>query len=684
MKKLFKKSLAKRILPLVLPALLLASGNFVSCAADTSDDSGDSNTTQTSNPTETTSSPTQTNSPTSNDSEEEPYVDVTGSATSTVTPASDENADIQILMCGDSIMRTYTAGAGDETGWGQTLQFYFDTGVYVNNDYSNGGRSSKSFYYEEGRWNKIKEILTERQAAGKKSYVFINFGHNDQKYSKNGSTFMNYATYASENPDGWADVTYTKESNVIDSYDPSTAPDNGTYKDFLKKYIDEAKALGATPVIFSPFVRCYYSNGEISEKGCHKISEAYSDESAARGDYPAAAKAVAEENGVAYVDMTALSKAYVERACAAGKEKFVYWPEDTTHACTLGALKISEMVVNAMKGIDGLSDLTSHCITPDPRIIVRSNSLDFGRMYPGNTKVESFKVSAFNATSGKITIKAPKGYTVSDSEAGTFAETLEIETSADYLGTDVYVKFAPTKVTDYNYNLQISHTSITPDFGNSPCGSLSGSILLVALTGAGKQAPANGQEYTVTWPMIDGKTFSYTANVDPEGTVSPSVATISSGLKESSVKADYRNNVYRARFCSNKNIWPGVKTDDMYVEFKLPAGSANVVVNQISLELASSGTGGMRWDILYSTNDDFSSPVTIVTGGQGEAIDMDGATSKKANDVLTEFKSEGDMGMSIAGKTLTIRVYPYMKSEDSNPSGRQIMFGDVKINGTLQ
>ena len=122
----------------------------------------------------------------------------------------------------------------------------------------------------------------------------------------------------------------------------------------------------------------------------------------------------------------------------------------------------------------------------------------------------------------------------------------------------------------------------------------------------------------------------------------------------------------------------------MYIQFALPAGSNNVVVNQISMELASSGTGNMKWDVLYSTNDDFSSPVTIIQGGMGTAIDQDGATSAKANDVLTEVKSDADMGMSIAGKTLYVRVYPYMKSADAKGSSRQIMVGDVKINGIVQ
>jgi hypothetical protein len=340
--------------------------------------------------------------------------------------------------------------------------------------------------------------------------------------------------------------------------------------------------------------------------------------------------------------------------------------------------------------VDGLKsqipELASHMITPEARIMVRNNTIDFGRIYPNNESVKSFKVSAFNASSGKITITAPKGYTVSDSESGTFAKTLEIETTADYFGTEVYVKFLPTEVAEYNYNLQVTHTSITPDFGNSPVGSLSGNILLIALTGAGKQKAEGGQDYTVTWPMIDSnKAVVYTASVDPEGVVSPSVATISSGLTESTAKADAVNKKYHTRFYSNLAAgWPGEKSEDLYIQFALPAGSNNVVVNQIEMELASSGTGNMRWDVLYSTNDDFSSPVTIIQGGMGTAIDQDGATSAKANDVLTEVKSDADMGMSIAGKTLYVRVYPYMKSADAKGSSRQIMVGDVKITGIVQ
>ena len=659
----------KKILTLAA-ALSLLGMTFISCA--TTDDSNPE-TKKPQNP--VTPEPAE---------DDEPYTDITGTKTSTVKAEGDENADIQIVMCGDSIMRTYDPADGDETGWGQVLQFYFDSGVYVNNTLSNGGRSSKSFYYEKGRWENVRAILSERQTTGKKTYVFINFGHNDQKYSGNGSTFMNYATYAKENPEGWADVTYTKESNVLDSYDPSTAPDNGTYQDFLQKYIDETKALGGIPVIFSPFVRCDVSGGKVTDKGAHNLTAVYANETTARGNYAEAAKETAEANDVTFVDITQLTRDYVDSAVAAGKEKFVYWPNDNTHVRTLGALKICELAMSGIK--TEIPELASHAVTPDARILVDANTIDFGRIYPANSTVKSFKISAFNVTEGKLTITAPKGYTVSLSENSGFAKTLEIDTDSSYFGDNVYIKFEPSAVAEYNYNLQVTHSSVTPDFGNTPVGSMSDNILLIALTGAGKQKAEGGQDYEVTWPMIDSANKAcYTATVDPEGVVSPAVAVIGSGLKETTYKNDYVNGKPRTRFCNSTEDWAGAKDENTYVEFKLPASSASVIVNQITLELASSGTGNMRWDILYSTNDDFSSPVTIVQGGQGTAIDKDGATSANCNEVLTEFKSDADMGMSIQGKTLTVRIYPYMKSADPGKgSNRMIMFGDVKITGIVQ
>src|SRR6185369_1163922 len=60
---------------------------------------------------------------------------------------------VKIIMAGDSLMRTYTANAADQAGWGQVLGQFFTSDVSVDNTLSNGGRSSRSFYNELGRWD---------------------------------------------------------------------------------------------------------------------------------------------------------------------------------------------------------------------------------------------------------------------------------------------------------------------------------------------------------------------------------------------------------------------------------------------------------------------------------------------------------------------------------------------------
>ena len=73
-----------------------------------------------------------------------------------------------------------------ERGWGMVLQGFFDDKILVDNHAVNG-RSSKSFI-NEGRWQKVLDRLKPGD------YVFIQFGHNDEKpkpdrHTDPGSTF---------------------------------------------------------------------------------------------------------------------------------------------------------------------------------------------------------------------------------------------------------------------------------------------------------------------------------------------------------------------------------------------------------------------------------------------------------------------------------------------------------------
>src|SRR5262249_34315340 len=55
---------------------------------------------------------------------------------------------IRILMCGDSLMRTYVANSSDQAGWGQVLDQFLIADASVDNTIADGGRSSRSFYNE--------------------------------------------------------------------------------------------------------------------------------------------------------------------------------------------------------------------------------------------------------------------------------------------------------------------------------------------------------------------------------------------------------------------------------------------------------------------------------------------------------------------------------------------------------
>ena len=81
---------------------------------------------------------------------------------------------ITIFMIGDSTMANKKLDGGNpERGWGHVLPGFFSEDIVVDNHAQNG-RSSKSFI-NEGRWEKVISQVK------KGDYVFIQFGHNDEK-----------------------------------------------------------------------------------------------------------------------------------------------------------------------------------------------------------------------------------------------------------------------------------------------------------------------------------------------------------------------------------------------------------------------------------------------------------------------------------------------------------------------
>ena len=120
---------------------------------------------------------------------------------------------ITIFMIGDSTMSNKSlVGGNPERGWGHVLPGFFSENIRVDNHAMNG-RSSKSFI-DEGRWDKVLSLIK------KGDYVFIQFGHNDEKPKADRHT------------------------------DPGT-----TFDANLRKFVNETRAKGGIPVLFNSIVR---------------------------------------------------------------------------------------------------------------------------------------------------------------------------------------------------------------------------------------------------------------------------------------------------------------------------------------------------------------------------------------------------------------------------------------------
>lgn len=190
--------------------------------------------------------------------------------------------------------------------WGQMFTYWFTDQVAVAN-YAASGLTSTSFSAQ----NRLKKIVSLLKPG---DYVFIEFGHNDEKDKMAGAgAFYNY-----------------------------------THN--LKIYVDQIRDKGATPIICSPTERRMVQ-GDGTFKPTH-------------GKYPEAAKFVADDLKVGFIDLTSMSQIlYNAMGAEESKHLLVHYPactypgqgkafEDNTHFNPFGAYEISKLIVRGMKQLD--------------------------------------------------------------------------------------------------------------------------------------------------------------------------------------------------------------------------------------------------------------------------------------------------------------------------------------------
>lgn len=111
----------------------------------------------------------------------------------------------------------------------------------------------------------------------------------------------------------------------------------------LGTFVRDAKAVGAFPVLVSPQSRATFSGTTLS---------------AQHGTFPATFRQVAEENNVAFIDLTALTTTWLRMVGSTGWQPYFSNGTDRTHPNHAGADVISIIVRDAVRA--GIPELAKH------------------------------------------------------------------------------------------------------------------------------------------------------------------------------------------------------------------------------------------------------------------------------------------------------------------------------------
>lgn len=615
--------------PGLLGAALL--GAFLAGCGGSSDGDGSNGTSAATTPSTNSSS-----SASSNNSSASSSASSTSSSTGTTA--------VTIHMLGDSTMTTYTDDRRPQYGWGEKFGLFFNSNVTIKN-WAAGGRSSRSFYYESGMWDSAKAAIKSGD------YVVIQFGHNDQKYGDTTSTgpYSTYGTYAICSDSSVTDgENCTGGTDVVDS---TTTRDEHSYYQFLKRYITEIRAKGGIPILMTSTVRRYMSSGVVTAEGQHDLSAVTKGtETNFRGNYPAAMKAVGAKYSVPVVDITAGTKALVEGyGSAAVVTPYLFYPDDT-HLNGLYASLVAKMAIEGLKTNGILTDY----IVSTPSVVTGASSESFSDTYANATSTQFFNIAGYDLSpaSGTVTLTAPTGFKLSTDQAS-WSSTLTLSYTSSAFTKTIYVQFAPTAAQAYSGTISIS---IESTLLNS-----------VSVTGTGLAALAGTDSYGL-WPMTNSLlTGSAT------GLVTVNDAVVSSGIPSSSTTSGTFNG---STSTVNRYAATGITAADAtrYIEFSVSPATGTYTVTSISSYFGGSGGSGVYVDIAYST-DGFATSTTLAT-----KVNPPSNTSS-AGYAMTQYPYTLAVPVT-AGKTFSLRLYPYYK--DATSTNKFLSIANMTIDGTVQ
>ena len=258
----------------------------------------------------------------------------------------------KVHTIGDSTMSAYKPAATPKRGWGMYLQAFFNMDSVEVNNRGKSGASTRTFYETDNLWPSVKKQMQ----AG--DYLIIQFAHNDEK-CKGEDVYVENARLRAQGKDTLTDMRGTEP--------------NTTYKEYLRKYVNEARAMGVTPILMSPICRAYFQkDGTINDEGRHKLTSERMNELTNEGDkdYVRCMREVAEEMHVPFLDMTAASQVLYEMQ---GKDycmEHYFNCGDKTHTSAEGGLIIASLAHGLISNAADLTQLQSWTVEPEPHVLV--------------------------------------------------------------------------------------------------------------------------------------------------------------------------------------------------------------------------------------------------------------------------------------------------------------------------
>jgi lysophospholipase L1-like esterase len=221
-----------------------------------------------------------------------------------------------LFLVGDSTVRNgHADGAGGQWGWGEPLADLFDlTRINVDNR-AIGGRSSRS-YIMENQWAETLALVKPGDI------VLFQWGHNDDGP-------LDDPARARGTLKGIGDETKDIDNPILKIHETVH-----TYGWYLRKYIVDTIAAGATPILCSPIPRKTWKDGKVVRNA---------------DTYGGWARAIANQQHIAFLDLNEIIARQYDALGQPAVEPLFADPH--THTSRAGAELNAASVVAGLKAL---------------------------------------------------------------------------------------------------------------------------------------------------------------------------------------------------------------------------------------------------------------------------------------------------------------------------------------------